>query len=135
MVDEKELLWMNEKSYLPRLIDRKITKYLQAFGAVCIEGPKWCGKTMTSMHHSKSNFFVGSPTGNFSNRKLAMMDPSLILEGDSPRLIDEWQDVPSIWDAVRHEVILREGKGKDTSSLPGLPLPTAREFSIAVQGG
>ncbi|MFA5546505.1 MAG: DUF4143 domain-containing protein [Sphaerochaetaceae bacterium] len=102
---------MNEKSYLPRLIDRKITKYLQAFGAVCIEGPKWCGKTMTSMHHSKSNFFVGSPTGNFSNRKLAMMDPSLILEGDSPRLIDEWQDVPSIWDAVRHEIDQREGKG------------------------
>ncbi|MDD3824135.1 MAG: ATP-binding protein, partial [Sphaerochaetaceae bacterium] len=67
---------MNEKSYLLRLIDRKIAKYLQAFGAVCIEGPKWCGKTMTSMHHSKSSFFVGSPTGNFSNRKLAMMDPS-----------------------------------------------------------
>ncbi len=102
---------MEEKKYLPRLIDTKVIKYLQAFGAVCIEGPKWCGKTMTSLHHSKSSFFVGSPAGNFSNRKLALMNPSLILEGNTPRLIDEWQEVPSIWDAVRHEVDLRGGKG------------------------
>jgi uncharacterized protein len=102
---------MGEKPYLPRLIDRKVTKYLQAFGAICIEGPKWCGKTMTSLHHSKSSFYVGSPANNFSNRKLAVMDPALILPGDAPRLIDEWQDVPSIWDAVRHEVDQRRGKG------------------------
>ena len=102
---------MEEKKYFPRLIDTKVIKYLQAFGAVCIEGPKWCGKTMTSLHHSKSSFFVGSPAGNFSNRTLALMDPSLILEGNTPRLIDEWQEVPSIWDAVRHEVDLRGGKG------------------------
>ena len=102
---------MDEKLYLPRLIDKKLAKYLQTFGAVCVEGPKWCGKTMTSLHHSKSSFYVGSPTGNFSNRKLALMDPSLILEGDTPRLIDEWQEAPSIWDAVRHEVDLRKGKG------------------------
>lgn len=102
---------MNEKPYLPRLIDRKMTQYLQAFGAVCIEGPKWSGKTRTSLHHCKSSFYVGSSRGNFSNRKLALMDPSLILEGNSPRLIDEWQEVPSIWDAVRHEIDLRGGKG------------------------
>ncbi len=87
---------MSKKNeYLPRLIDEKVTKYLEAFGAVCIEGPKWCGKkTETSLHHSKSVFYVGSPAGNFSNRKLAQMDPSLVLKGDTPRLIDEWQEVP-----------------------------------------
>lgn len=111
MFDQKETRFMNEKPYLPRLIDRKMTQYLQAFGAVCIEGPKWSGKTRTSLHHCKSSFYVGSSRGNFSNRKLALMDPSLILEGNSPRLIDEWQEVPSIWDAVRHEIDLRGGKG------------------------
>jgi len=59
---------------------------------------------MTSLHHSKSSFFVGSPSGNFNNRKLAMMAPSLILGGETPRLIDEWQEVPSIWDTVRYAV-------------------------------
>jgi predicted AAA+ superfamily ATPase len=102
---------MSEKQYLPRLIDRKVIQHLQAFGAICIEGPKGCGKTETSLHHCKSKFDVGSPKGNFSNRKLALMDPSLILEGESPRLIDEWQEVPTIWDAVRHEVDQRKGKG------------------------
>lgn len=111
MFGHEETKFMDENPYLPRLIDRKMTHHLQAFGAVCVEGPKWCGKTRTSLHHSKSSFFVGSPTGNFSNRQLAVMDPSLILEGDAPRLIDEWQEVPSIWDAVRYEVDLRGGKG------------------------
>lgn len=103
---------MDTKPYLPRLIDRKISKYLNAFGAICIEGPKWCGKTRTSLHHSKSSFYVGSAAGNFSNRQLALADPSLILDGDSPRLIDEWQEVPSIWDAVRYEVDKRGEKGQ-----------------------
>lgn len=103
---------MGEREYMPRLIDDRVTKYLKAFGAICIEGPKWCGKTMTSLHHSKSSFYVGSPVGNFSNRELAIMDPSLILEGETPRLIDEWQEVPAIWDAVRHEVDLRKGRGQ-----------------------
>ena len=103
---------MNEKNYLPRLIDDKISLYLSAFGAISIEGPKWCGKTRTSLHHCTSSFYVGAPTGNFSNRKLAMMDPSLILEGETPRLIDEWQEVPAIWDAVRYAVDHRSEKGQ-----------------------
>ncbi|MEA5031604.1 MAG: AAA family ATPase [Sphaerochaeta sp.] len=103
---------MNEKNYLPRLIDDKVSLYLSAFGAISIEGPKWCGKTRTSLHHCTSSFYVGAPTGNFSNRKLAMMDPSLILEGETPRLIDEWQEVPAIWDAVRYAVDHRSEKGQ-----------------------
>lgn len=101
---------MSTKTYMPRLIDTKVSHYLSAFGAICIEGPKWAGKTMTSEHHCKSSFFVGAPAGNFSNRKLALMDPSLILDGDTPRLIDEWQEVPAIWDAVRYTVDQRREK-------------------------
>ena len=81
-------------------------------GAVCIEGPKWCGKTWTSAYHSKSEFMVGDPQNNFSNRKLAEIDPVSILKGDTPRLIDEWQEVPSIWDAVRAEIDRRNKKGQ-----------------------
>lgn len=103
---------MKDNQYKPRLIDRQVETYLSAFGAICIEGPKWCGKTWTSRHHSKSEIYIGDPEGNFSNRRLAEMSPSLVLEGDTPRLIDEWQEIPSLWDAVRHEVDRRGKKGQ-----------------------
>lgn len=91
----------NDKEYKPRIIDKIIDKYLKSVGAICIEGPKWCGKTWTSAHHSNSEFLVVDPKNNFSNRELAKIDPSLILNGDKPRMIDEWQEVPPIWDAAR----------------------------------
>ena len=103
---------MDKKKYMPRIIDDKIKSYLQVFGAVCIEGPKWCGKTWTSSYHSNSEVMIGDPAGNFQNRKLAEMNPSLILDGDAPRLIDEWQEVPPIWDAVRHRVDQSAEKGQ-----------------------
>ncbi len=102
---------INEK-YRPRLIDAKIKEYLQAFGAVCVEGAKWCGKTWTSAYHSNSEILIGSPDNNFQNRKLAELSPGLVLEGDTPRLIDEWQEVPPLWDAVRYEVDKRAEKGQ-----------------------
>ena len=95
---------MIQTKYLPRLIDQQVETYLQTFGAVCIEGPKWCGKTWTSAHHSKSAIYIGDPAGNFQNRQLAELSPELVLEGDTPRLIDEWQEVPPLWDAVRYKV-------------------------------
>lgn len=95
---------MTQTDYLPRLIDKQVETYLQTFGAVCIEGPKWCGKTWTSAHHSKSAIYIGDPAGNFQNRQLAELSPELVLEGDTPRLIDEWQEVPPLWDAVRYKV-------------------------------
>lgn len=103
---------MNAQNYMPRIIDRKIEEYLQVFGAVCVEGPKWCGKTWTSSHHSRSRIFIGDPAGNFQNRQLAEMSPSLVLEGETPRLIDEWQEVPPIWDAVRYQVDQNAQKGQ-----------------------
>ena len=98
--------------YKPRVIDSAVCRYLSAFGAVCIEGPKWCGKTWTSSFHSKSEFLIGDPENNFQNRALAEMSPSIVLEGETPRLLDEWQEVPSIWDAVRYTVDGRAEKGQ-----------------------
>ena len=103
---------IDKNSYKSRIVDSTIKTYLGVSGAVCIEGPKWCGKTWTSAYHSKSEFMVGDPKNNFSNRKLAEIDPASILKGDAPRLIDEWQEVPSIWDAVRAEVDKRNKKGQ-----------------------
>ncbi len=101
-----------ETEYKKRIIDSVVDTYLSVSGAVCIEGPKWCGKTWTSSHHANSEFLVGDPTNNFSNRQLAELNPSLILQGETPRMIDEWQEVPSIWDATRAEVDHRQKKGQ-----------------------
>jgi len=102
----------DNKPYKPRIIDETVEKYLDIFGAICIEGPKWCGKTWTSSHHSKSEFLIGNPANNFQNRALAEISPELVLEGEIPRLLDEWQEVPSIWDAVRYTVDQRAEKGQ-----------------------
>lgn len=103
---------MNRNEYKPRVIDKKIQEYLATFGAVCVEGPKWCGKTWSSSYHCKSEILIGDPEGNFQNRRLAEMSPSLVLEGEMPRLIDEWQEVPPLWDAVRHKVDQKGVKGQ-----------------------
>lgn len=102
----------DKREYKRRVIDKTVERYLQVSGAICIEGPKWCGKTWASAFHSNSEFLVGNPANNFSNRQLAELNPSMILQGDTPRLIDEWQEVPSIWDATRAEVDYRHKKGQ-----------------------
>ncbi len=103
---------MDNEVYLPRLIDKQVALELESFGAVCIEGVKWCGKTWTSRHHSNSALYLGDPSGNFQNRELMNLAPEVALDGKVPRLIDEWQEVPSVWDAVRHEVDKRGKKGQ-----------------------
>ena len=103
---------MDKSEYRFRIVDSKIKDYLSAFGAICIEGPKWCGKTWTSSFHSNSEIYIGSPEGNFQNRRLAELSPLLILECTQPRLIDEWQEVPQLWDAIRFEVDKDNKKGK-----------------------
>lgn len=95
---------MKMNNYKNRIIDKSLDIYLDTFGAVLIEGPKWCGKTWTSKYHSNSEFLLADPKGNFNNKQLAMMNPELALSGEKPRLIDEWQEVPGIWDAIRGKV-------------------------------
>lgn len=90
------------KDYIPRIVDSMVDEYLQTFPAVSIEGPKWCGKTTTAMHHASSSFSLADPAGNFRNRELAGIEPSLVLEGPEPHIVDEWQEMPALWDAVRY---------------------------------
>ena len=99
---------LTRAGYLPRLIDNKIEKYLQIFGAVSIEGPKWCGKTWTGLNHANSVSYITEK----SQRDLANVDPKYIFTQERPQLIDEWQIVPEIWDSVRHECDKDHGKGK-----------------------
>ena len=90
--------------YRPRLVDRRLEDVLHICGAVNLKGPRWCGKTWSARNLCNSAVCLDGPGGDDRNRSLALMDPSLVLEGDSPQLIDEWQEVPSIWDAVRQRV-------------------------------
>ena len=90
---------LRRDGYKERLVDERIGRFLKIFGAVSIEGPKWCGKTWTSLNHANSATFLTDK----SARNLAEVDPKYIFTPDQPQLIDEWQVVPEVWDAVRHE--------------------------------
>lgn len=103
---------MDLPNYKKRIIDEQVDTYLDTFGAVLIEGPKWCGKTWTAKKHSNSEFLLTDPKGNFNNKRLALMDPSFVLEGATPRLIDEWQEAPALWDAVRGWVDTHPASGQ-----------------------
>lgn len=99
------------KEYLPRLVDDLLIEELEAFGAVLITGPKWCGKTTTGLNQANSTIFLQNPDEREQNLRLADIKPSLLLEGENPRLIDEWQDAPQLWDAVRFSVDQRGETG------------------------
>jgi len=103
---------LQRTGYIDRVIDAKIEDYLKLFGAVLIEGPKWCGKTWSSLKHANSSLYIMDPAGNYNNRTLAILNPALTLPGAAPRLIDEWQEVPGIWDAVRFDIDQNPGRGK-----------------------
>lgn len=90
--------------YLPRVADGLLTQALQSSGAVQIKGPKWCGKTATAERQSASQVFMQDPDRSATLLALADTKPSLILRGEEPRLIDEWQMAPQLWDAVRFAI-------------------------------
>jgi len=92
------------KEYLSRIIDEELDVYLEAFGAVLVIGPKWCGKTTTSSKKAKSILKLQDPDKSLGYLVTAEIKPSLLLEGNKPRLIDEWQMAPVLWDAVRTSV-------------------------------
>jgi len=98
--------------YLDRIVEKQISRYLRLFGAVLIEGPKWSGKTWAARRASSSEFDVADPAGNFRNREIARLNPQAVLEGAPPHLIDEWQEVPTLWDAVRYKVDRTSYKGQ-----------------------
>ncbi len=95
---------MAKNQYLQRICDRLVQQKLDTSGAVLIEGPKWCGKTWTGKNAAKSVLYMQEPDKGPSYLKLAETMPSRLLQGDKPRLIDEWQEAPVLWDAVRFDV-------------------------------
>lgn len=99
------------KGYIPRLVDQQLEKKLKGKGAVLIQGPKWCGKTTTAEQVAGSIIYMDEPERKEQNIQLADISPSVLLEGATPRLIDEWQIAPKLWDAVRFAVDHRSGKG------------------------
>lgn len=91
---------LTQKGYRPRLIEERLDTLMRAFGCVEINGPKWCGKTWTALSRSASVSRLDEP----AQRAAAEVDPSLALIGDAPHLVDEWQEVPEVWDAARRFV-------------------------------
>lgn len=100
------------REYMKRIADEILRKRLETSGAVLIEGPKWCGKTRTATEISKSKLYMQDPDKTNSYLKAADTKPSLLLKGEVPRLIDEWQMAPVLWDAVRFAVDQRGEVGQ-----------------------
>lgn len=98
--------------YKYRILDKVLGKRLKSIGAVLIEGPKWCGKTTTSEKLAQSVIYMSDPANKNQYLEMAEINPQRLLEGAVPRLIDEWQLAPKLWDAVRHEVDHRDELGQ-----------------------
>lgn len=91
---------LTRPDYRSRVVDSRLSKLLKAFGAVEIVGPKWCGKTWTALSRSRSV----DRLDDVAVFAAAQTDPALVLMGEEPHLVDEWQDVPQIWDAARRHI-------------------------------
>ena len=100
------------KEYKARIVDNMLKEKLDSKGAVVIEGPKWCGKTTTAMQVAGSILRMDEPRNREANIQMAEIDPGRLLKGDAPRLIDEWQIAPKLWDATRYEVDTRGKEGQ-----------------------
>ena len=99
------------ESYRKRILDDVLDRKLASAGAVLVEGPKWCGKTTTCEHHAKSVLYMADPVRRDRYLTQAAVDITELLKGDQPRLIDEWQDAPKFWDAIRYDVDHSDGQG------------------------
>ncbi len=113
---------MTKPEYRPRIADKLLANKLKGMGAVLIEGPKWCGKTTTAEQQAKSVIYMDSPADKESYIAAAAIDPSLLLDGDVPRLIDEWQIAPNLWDAIRFTVDHRGEDGQFILTGSAVPL-------------
>lgn len=114
--------------YRKRLADEVLKDKLEASGAVLVEGAKWCGKTTTSKQIAKSILYMQEPSQKRQNLQMADTNPSLLLQGNIPRLIDEWQLAPKLWDAVRFEVDQRDNFGQFILTGSAVPPDTSEIF-------
>lgn len=119
------------KNYLPRITDKLLDERLKAKGAILIEGPKWCGKTTSAKEFAKSFIAMDEPDKTKQYKQMAELNPSALLEGETPRLVDEWQLAPNLWNAVRYEVDKRDDFGQFI--LTGSAVPV--EFDASMHSG
>lgn len=112
------------KKYRPRIADNMLRRRLMGVGAVLIQGPKWCGKTTTAEQQAKSVVYMDDPEYMNQNVELANLSPKKLLAGATPRLIDEWQLAPQLWDAARFEVDHRDEEGQFIFTGSAVPADT-----------
>ena len=116
------------RKYMTRIADKIIIDRLEAKGAILIEGPKWCGKTTTGKHLAKSVIEMDRPDLTKQYQQMAELNPSALLAGEVPHMIDEWQIAPNLWNAVRYEVDQRDEFGQFI--LTGSSVPITLDSSM-----
>ena len=121
------------KEYKKRIADSILQRKLEGKGAVLIEGPKWCGKTTTAEQVAKSCLYMNDPKNKNQNITMSEIDPQRLLKGAAPRLIDEWQIAPKLWDAVRYEVDHRGEFGQFILTGSAVP-PDTKEITHSGTG-
>ena len=119
---------LSKTKYRPRIIDILLRQQLSAVGAVLIEGPKQCGKTTSAEEASSSQLYMSNPTEQKRNLSLAKLNPSLLLRGKTPRLIDEWQIAPELWDTARFEIDHRGTVGQFIFTGSAVPADRSKIF-------
>jgi len=113
------------EKYLPRIVDKILKFKLESKGAVLIQGPKWCGKSTTALQQAKSVVYMQNTQMKKQNIELAKTDVELFLSGPTPKLIDEWQIIPFIWDSIRFEVDQRDAFGQFILTGSATPIDTS----------
>ena len=121
------------EEYRKRIVDTILQDKLEAKGAVLIEGPKWCGKTTTAAQKAASILHTDNPSEKEQNLSLAKINPLRLLKGDTPRLIDEWQLAPTLWDTIRYEVDQRAKMGQFILTGSAVP-PDTKEITHSGTG-
>jgi len=121
------------KKYRNRVVDAILQEKLEGKGAVLIEGPKWCGKTTTAEQIAKSVLYMDDPQSKEQNVNMAALNPKRMLSGETPRLIDEWQIAPKLWDAIRFEVDHRDDLGQFVLTGSAVP-PDTKEITHSGTG-
>lgn len=121
------------KKYRNRVVDSILQEKLEGKGAVLIEGPKWCGKTTTAEQIAKSVLYMDDPQSKEQNVNMAALNPKRLLSGETPRLIDEWQIAPKLWDAIRFEVDHRDDLGQFVLTGSAVP-PDTKEITHSGTG-
>ena len=122
------------KAYRKRIADDILKRKLEGKGAILIEGPKWCGKTTTAEQIAASTLYMDEPAKKEQNIAMSELNPKRLLAGETPRLIDEWQIAPKLWDAIRFEVDHRGELGSSSSPVR-LSLRIPRKSPIPERGG